>query len=474
MNRYVFSACLTTFLALAGVRAGAQPGGEANRIPNGEFQEAGPGGLPTGWVAGQPRASLAPEFRLVRASGRQVLRVSGGGKSDSVGWIATRTRIDLGQTYWFRVRFRKSDALNPLHDLRFEVSAGGDSQGIGEFHRLADGGVEGETRVCFPGTGTADAEVRLNVRLRAGAEAWIERVSLTETSPVPPRWVRVGCTEGPARLEDYGLKVFAEALDAAGREKTDLMLLPEYVNGEGTTETLSGPSARLMSEKARQYGMYVAGTIGRYDPATDRLYNSALLFDREGTLMGWYDKIHLYGPELYRQGMTPGDRVPVFQTDFGTVGFMTCYDSWFPDVAELAALRGAEILLFPNLGYDRGLMHTRSLDNHITLVTSTRSGRYGVWDALGRDVLETASQQAESATVKNVLRTEVGTLGVLIATLNLNAPAHQERSGGQRRPVLRSGRHMSNQRIWLEEEIEREKQRWWTKPRLEEPRGNTD
>jgi len=416
-----------------------------NLIPNGNFQGEAINGLPAGWVAGAPRPCLAPKFALERECDRQMLFITGGANPDCVGWVSTRVRIDFGKTYLFHVRFKKSSELNPLHHLQFQIVTNTTSQGISEFHRLRNDWIEGETRICFPGKGEIQVEVQIIYRLCAKGKAWIENISLTETSPVPPRWVRVACTQGPG-LEDYGLKAFGKVLDAAGEGKVDIILLPEYFSGEGTTETLSGASVRLMSEKARQYRMFVAGTIGRHDPVTNRLYNSALLFNRDGEMIGCYDKIHLYGPELNQLGVTPGGSAPVFRTDFGKVGFMTCYDSWFTDVAELVALKGADILLFPNLGYDRALMHARSLDNCVNILTSTRSGEYGFWDAMGRDIIKIPSKPGEDPSFKDVVQIKIANTGLLMVTIDLNAMRE---------------RHQSNQKVWLEEEILREKQRWW-------------
>jgi predicted amidohydrolase len=163
-------------------------------------------------------------------------------------------------------------------------------------------------------------------------------------------------------------------------------------------------------------------------------------------MIGCYDKIHLYGPELNQLGVTPGGSAPVFRTDFGKVGFMTCSDSWFTDVAELVALKGADILLFPNLGYDRALMHARSLDNCINILTSTRSGEYGFWDAMGRDIIKIPSKPGEDSFFKDVVQIKVADTGLLMVTIDLNAMRE---------------RQLSNQKVWLEEEILREKQRWW-------------
>lgn len=427
---------------------------ERNLIANASF--AGPlvDGLPPGWVAQSPRPALAPEIDTVDERGQRHLHMAGRGCSDCVGSVSTQVNLTLGKTYWFRVRFRKSPDVSPLQHLLFEVAVGGDARQIVEFHRQADGWAEGEARLAFPGQGSAGARLRLGYRLCAKGEVWIERVELVEAEPVPPRLVRVGCTGGPDTLEKYGLPVFRQALDEMGRGKVDLALLPEYFPGEEVRETLTGPAATLMAEKAAEYRMYVAGTIGLQDTAADRVYNAALLFDRQGKLIGRYDKVHMYGPEL-EAGVTPGAEVRVFLTDFGRVGFMTCYDSWFTDVAELVALRGGDILLFPSLGYDRGLMHARALDNRINIVASSRGGGCGVWDTEGREISSAAASEGRS--VNEVVTRRVDGLDILMVTLDLNVPL----VGGSRAPVMRTKRYLANQRVRLDGQIDCEKERWW-------------
>jgi len=145
------------------------------------------------------------------------------------------------------------------------------------------------------------------------------------------------------------------------------------------------------------------------------------------------------------------------ETDFGKVGFMTCSDSWFTDVAEVVALRGADVILFPNLGYDRALMHARSLDNCINIVASSRAGGCGVWDAAGREVLSASFEISRGCAYRDVVKTQVDGLDILMVTLDLNVPL----TGGSRSPSIRTKRYGGNQSIWLEEQIWREKDRWW-------------
>jgi predicted amidohydrolase len=236
-----------------------------------------------------------------------------------------------------------------------------------------------------------------------------------------PRWVRIACTQGPD-LEHYGLRAFASALDFAGQHHADLALMPEYMNGEMVPEPLEGPSARLMSKKARQYSMYVAGTIERLDDSTGTRANTALLFDRQGRLVGTYDKIHLFGDELKGNALTPGASVPVFETDFAKVAFVTCNDIAFSDVATSAVAKGAEVLLFPSLGYDRNVARSRAAGVKCWLIGSSRSGQHDVWSPDGVDVMTTASHQ--QVPFRDVVKHQDGELRVLVATIRIDSAAH--------------------------------------------------
>jgi hypothetical protein len=198
------------------------------------------------------------------------------------------------------------------------------------------------------------------------------------------RTIRIVCTQGPHTLEKYGLPAFDKALDFAGRHGADLGLLPEYVNGEMLPEPLDGPSARLMASKAREYRLYVAGTIAREDCPGGVLHNTALLFGRDGILVGSYDKIHLYGDEVVCRRMELGVTVPGLDTDFGRVDFIVCNDIAFEDVAEGVAEGGAWLALFPNLGYNPDLPARRTAANDLWVAASSRSGRHNIYIYMGK------------------------------------------------------------------------------------------
>jgi len=437
-----------------------------NLIPNADFQQGAVGSVPQGWHVVAYRPSLAPVFKLVRKDGQKVLLATGGA-ADCVGYLATTVPITLGKTYRFRVSFTMSPDLDPNRSLLFQCYGPGANSGIHEFVRLPDGSAQGEARITYTGEGAGQAEVRILLRLSDRGKAWISHVSLTECEPLPPHWVRVACTSGPTNLQSC-----EAVLDACGQAKVDLIVLPEYMagckhpEGDRIEEPLRGPSCKLMAAKAKQYGMYVAGGIVRRDEAADRVYNTALLLDRKGRLVGTYDKLHPYSPEINDQGISPGREVPVFRTDLGVVGFIICYDSWFTDVTELVALKGAQLVMFPNAGCYRALLHARAADNRVRIVCSSWNSGYGVWDTVGRDLVHPEQDQSHGnppgLTYRDPVETKVGDVGLFMVSLDMNCAPSPHYNGGTMFEAPGGTRNRRDTGTWLEEQIMRERRRWWT------------
>lgn len=79
-------------------------------------------------------------------------------------------------------------------------------------------------------------------------------------------------------------------------------------------------------------------------------HNSAAVIDSDGSLLGFYRKAHIPDDPCFYEKFyfTPGDEsFPVFQTKYGTIAVLICWDQWFPEAARIAALRGAFILFYP-------------------------------------------------------------------------------------------------------------------------------
>jgi predicted amidohydrolase len=176
-------------------------------------------------------------------------------------------------------------------------------------------------------------------------------------------------------------------IDEAGILGSDLTLLPELINiydvAEVNVESRSGPELpgllSQVSAKARQYNMYIVFPVA--ETRGEAMYNTSIIFGRDGRVLGRYDKTHL-APQEYElwPKLKPGSSLPTFDLDFGRVGIMTCYDGFFPEIAMSYGLRGVDVLLWPRwmsgpseITFELQ-MRMRAIDNFLILVTSS----YGV------------------------------------------------------------------------------------------------
>jgi predicted amidohydrolase len=156
---------------------------------------------------------------------------------------------------------------------------------------------------------------------------------------------------GPGGVEQ-GLRMLAEA----GKEKADVVLLPECFNmidfaladWPQHAEAPGGPVETRVRALAAQYHMYVVLPLARKVEGAH--VNEAIIVDRRGEVVGKYTKTHLaraIDADIMHAAL--GDELPVFDLDFGRVGIMICYDNNFPWVAATLAVKGAEIIFYPHL-----------------------------------------------------------------------------------------------------------------------------
>jgi len=125
----------------------------------------------------------------------------------------------------------------------------------------------------------------------------------------------------------------------------------QFVDVRSYAFALPFPNAATdrMQNLARELGVVLV--VPFFEEALPGIYfNTAVVFDADGSYLGKYRKNHIPdGPQyLEKYYFTPGDLgYPVFQTRFAKLGIGICWDQWFPEVARLLALQGAEILLYP-------------------------------------------------------------------------------------------------------------------------------
>lgn len=346
------------------------------------------------WEFVTPRESLAPKYYKEETG----LAIEGDGNPYVFGYWKFPTEITGGKYYKFRVKFKISgiDDIN-LHIMNMINWQGGARSPESCPHDhiswyCRDGEyIIGEQSFQTVSWAT-QAEIQLGIRyIPNGKISWHE-ASLTECEAEKRRPVNIAVMQwrGEAfKTREDNIAGIITQLDRAGALSGDIALLPEFSNlyGGALFETVAeeipnGEVCSILSEKAAQYSMNVCAGIIERDG--DFMFNTAVLFDRSGNFAGKYRKVHLYFPEGIFHGESPGDDFPVFDLDIGRVGIMICYDSWYSETARLLALKGAELILFPNAGYEPLLMPARAIDNGVYLAVSSMYSEAMIVNTVGK------------------------------------------------------------------------------------------
>lgn len=172
-------------------------------------------------------------------------------------------------------------------------------------------------------------------------------------------------------------------------ENPDFVILPEMFCCPYQTENFpiyaekeGGPVWQQLSGDAKQYGIYLIGGSMPEKDAEENVYNTSYIFDREGKQIGKHRKVHLFdidikGGQTFKESdtLTAGDSDTVFDTEFGKMGVMLCFDIRFPELSRMMVNDGARIVFVPAaFNMTTGPAHwelsfrTRALDNQIYMV----------------------------------------------------------------------------------------------------------
>ena len=156
------------------------------------------------------------------------------------------------------------------------------------------------------------------------------------------------------------LMKLAKNIENCAKEGAELVVLQELHNSlyfcqtEDTNlfdlaEPIPGPSTGFYSEIAKNLGIVLVTSL--FEKRAPGLYhNTAVVFDKDGSIAGKYRKMHIPDDPAYYEKFyfTPGDiGFEPIQTSLGKLGVLVCWDQWYPEAARLMALKGAEMLIYP-------------------------------------------------------------------------------------------------------------------------------
>jgi predicted amidohydrolase len=212
-----------------------------------------------------------------------------------------------------------------------------------------------------------------------------------------PDRIRVACVQMTSRSDKAANLEAAERLVAqAASTGADVVVLPEKWNAIGDAATLhaaaepldGGESVAAMAEWSRRHGItLVGGSITERREGREKLSNTCLVFDSEGSLAATYRKIHLFDVEVggvtYRESETeePGDAAVVVRLEDWGIGLSVCYDIRFPELYRILALERAELVTVPAhfttpTGKDHWhvLMRARAIENQCYVAAAAQIG----------------------------------------------------------------------------------------------------
>lgn len=222
------------------------------------------------------------------------------------------------------------------------------------------------------------AIVSLYLRWAPEGQVRWSKVVLEETAEPTPRMVRLAAVHyrpsgGKTPLDNC--RQYESLIAEAAAKRADLVVIGETLTFVGlgksmqqVAESIPGPSTEYFGTLSKKYNLYiVAGLVEREGSL---VYNTAVLLGPDGKLAGKYRKVCLPRSEI-DSGICPGTEYPVFDTRFGKLGMMVCYDGFFPEVARELSNRGAEVIAWPVWGCNPLLARARACENHVYIASST-------------------------------------------------------------------------------------------------------
>ncbi len=392
---------LRIFLLLAGLTVGFVTQPAFSRV----------GYIPEDWAAMSPRDEIRPSFSYDPKGGPKgtgALEIIHDQREGLDGWFQKSFAVIGGEFCRVSATRKTKDVAVPRHSalvrvvwrddagksVRADAPVGSETGGrplfSAEPEHPADGATDAEGWTTVSGVYRVPAKathaiVELHLQHAPnGRVAWSD-VTVSKTEPPPSRKVRLATVhyQPHGKSPRENCEEFAPHIAEAARQKADLVVLGETVPTASLkqkavefAEPIPGPSTDYFGTLAAKHRLHIA--LSLYERDGHLVYNTAVLIGPDGKLIGKYRKVCLPHGEV-EKGIAPGRDYPVFDTAFGKVGLMVCYDGFFPEVARELSNRGAEVIAWPVWGCDPLLARARACENHVYLVSSTFTAAENDW-----------------------------------------------------------------------------------------------
>ena len=195
--------------------------------------------------------------------------------------------------------------------------------------------------------------------------------------------VQMSCSPDP----DKNLKKAIARIGEAARKGATIVCLQELFRSQyfcqtedtalfSLAEAIPGPTTAKLAKVARQHDVVLVASLFERR-AAGVYHNTAVIFDKDGSIVGKYRKMHIPDDPLYYEKFyfTPGDLgFQTHKTTGGNCGVLVCWDQWFPEAARLTALQGAQFLFYPTaIGWLPGEREEMNLAQHQAWETMQRA-----------------------------------------------------------------------------------------------------
>jgi predicted amidohydrolase len=372
---------------------------------------AEPTDFPDGWIARSPRAEIRPAFSYESHGGpddapRWIIQHDARKGLD--GWFQKSIPVSGGDIYSFyasrkttsvqlprrsalvRVQWQDASGAMVSSDVPEEQAKELGHVPSAEPEHPSDGPIDSQGWTVVTGTFRAPkkatkAIVELHLQWAPGGTIEWSKVTFDKTVRLPSRTVRLAAIhyKPTGKSPRSNCQEFEPLIEQAAQQKVDLVVLGETIPSvnvkhkpEEVAESVPGPTTDYFGRIAQANQIHIV--LSLYEREEHLIYNTAVLIDDQGKLVGKYRKVSLPHGEV-ENGIAPGEEYPVFETKFGKVGMMVCYDGFFPEVARELANRGAEVIAWPVWGCNVLLAKARACENHVYVVSSTYMATKDNW-----------------------------------------------------------------------------------------------
>ena len=198
---------------------------------------------------------------------------------------------------------------------------------------------------------------------------------------------------------DDNLLLSESLIKQAKEQGADIVLLPENFAFMGYPKQLveeimedfeDGPIQKSISALARELQIWIiAGSVPIISPNTDRSFARSIVYDDQGKVVNYYDKIHLFDVEIegkqYNESFSivPGKQPVTVKTPWCTIGLSICYDVRFPELYRIYSDMGIDVLTIPSafteetgLAHWETLLSSRAIENLSFVVASAQWGEH--------------------------------------------------------------------------------------------------